>query len=655
METTSIWVKYQKGKEFINKKALIQNTQKNWNFYLGNQWEGLESGGEKMPMFNFIKGIVKYKVAVISQNKMAARYIDPESRPEYKGICEALNKNFEKLWENGKFDVKSWNTVKCSAVSADAYLLWGNSDATDTQVLPNVNVLLGDEQQPDIQKQPYILIIERLRVGEIKKMAKENGLSQEKIDLIVPDEEKELVIGDKTEVQSPDDEKCLSILYMDKDENGYVRVGRATKTVEYEPVEPLTRKNQKGETTGGLKVYPIVNFIWEDEPNSARGIGEVQQLIPNQLELNKTLARRSITVKQTAYPRIAYDRSMVENEEDINKIGAAIALNGGGAQSVSQMISYLNATSMSADAQYLSNDLLEITRDLAGAGDAATGNVDPEKASGEAINAVKDAAQMPLNEQVAKYSQFVTDIAYIALNLWFAYNKDITVSYEDDFGQQQEVTITQEDIDNLQPNIKIDVSSDSPWSKQAEQQEIKELFMQGHITLEEYTELMPDNSYIPKAKLKIILDKRKNQMMNQMPMGQIPMEQMEQMPAEPDDDEEAAAIDEMALQMMESELDDEEEAAAIDERAMQMMESEGLVDENGELSDGALDEDALVDKLLAEAEAAEWQNSRSVNKELKEILDKCLEEGLIDKEDYEKALQNGLSKEEIEYLKSLLS
>lgn len=649
METTSIWVKYQKGKEFINKKALIQNTQKNWNFYLGNQWEGLESGGEEMPMFNFIKGVVKYKVAVISQNKMAARYIDPESRPEYKGICEALNKNFEKLWENGKFDVKSWNTVKGAAVAGDAYLFWGNSDATDTQVLPNVNVLLGDEQQPDLQKQPYILIIERLRIGEIKRMAKENGLSQEKIDLIVPDEEKELVIGDKTEVQSPDDEKCLSILYMDKDENGYVRVGRATKTVEYEPVEPLTRKNQRGEATGGLKAYPIVSYIWEDAPNSARGIGEVQQLIPNQLELNKTLARRSITVKHTSYPKLAYDRSMVENEEDINRIGAAIALNGGGAQSVSQMISYLNATSMSADAQYLSNDLLEITRDLAGAGDAATGNVDPEKASGEAINAVKDAAQMPLNEQVAKYSQFVTDIAYVALNLWFAYNKDIVVSYEDDFGQRQELQITQEDINALQPNIKIDVSSDSPWSKQAEQQEIKELFMQGHITLEEYTELMPDNSYIPKAKLKIILEKRQNQMaMQQMtPMAEQPMTE---------DDEEAAAIDEMALQMMNTEeLNDEEEAAAIDESAMQIMQGEGALDENGELTDGALDEDALVERLLAEAEAAEWQNNRSVNKELKEILDKCLEQGLIDKDDYEKALQNGLTEEEIEYLKSLLS
>lgn len=648
METTTIWQKYQKGKDYINKRALISNTQKNWNFYLGNQWEGLKTGGEQMPMFNFIKPVVKYKVAVISQNKMAARYIDPESRPEYKGICEALNKNFEKLWENGKFDVKSWNTVKGSAVVGDAYLLWGNENATDTQVLPNVNVLLGDEQQPDLQKQPYILIVERLRIGEIKAIAKENGLSQEKIDLIVPDEEKDLVIGDKNEVQNPDDAKCLSILYMDKDENGYVRVGRATKTVEYEPVEPLTRKNQRGEVTGGLKAYPIVNFIWEDVPNSARGLGEVEQLIPNQLELNKTLARRSITVKQTAYPRLAYDRTVIDNEEDINKIGAAIALSGGGAQSVNQMVSYLNATSMSADAQYLSNDLLEITRDLAGAGDAATGNVDPEKASGEAINAVKDAAQMPLNEQVAKYSQFVTDIAFVALNLWFAYNKDITVSYEDDYGQKQTVTITQEDIDILQPNIKIDVSSDSPWSKQAEQQEIKELFMNGHITLEEYTELMPDNSYIPKAKLKIILEKRQNQMMAQ-PMAQPIAEPM----AQSEDDAEAAAIDEAALQMMEGEeVNDDEEMAAIDDAAMQMMQGEGLVDESGELADGALDEDALADRLIAEAEAAEWQKDR--NPELKEILDKCLEQGLIDKDDYEKALKEGLSEEELEYLKSLL-
>ena len=107
--------------------------------------------------------------------------------------------------------------------------------------------------------------------------------------------------------------------------------------------------------------------------------------------------------------------------------------------------------------------------------------------------------------------------------------------------------------------------------------------------------------------------------------------------------------------MMESEPDDDEEAAAIDEGAMQIMQGEGALDENGELTDGALDEDALVERLLAEAEAAEWQNNRSVNKDLKEILDKCLEQGLIDQEDYEKALRDGLSEEEIEYLKSLLS
>ena len=58
-------------------------------------------------------------------------------------------------------------------------------------------------------------------------------------------------------------------------------------------------------------------MIWEELPNDARGMSEVEQLIPNQLELNKMLARRAISGKQSAFPRLAYDDTSIANTKAI--------------------------------------------------------------------------------------------------------------------------------------------------------------------------------------------------------------------------------------------------------------------------------------------------------------------------------------------------
>lgn len=133
--------------------------------------------------------------------------------------------------------------------------------------------------------------------------------------MITGDEEKERQIGNREEVHGSD--KCTSILYMEKDENGIVNVARSTKCCVYEPLHPISGSDSDGNPHGGLKSYPIVNMIWEKVPNSARGISEVKQLIPNQLELNKTLARRSMSVKMTAFPRIAYDATAIQDPEAV--------------------------------------------------------------------------------------------------------------------------------------------------------------------------------------------------------------------------------------------------------------------------------------------------------------------------------------------------
>ena len=76
---TKIWKRYQKCKDYLDKKSLIKKTNENWNFYIGNQWEGMESGGEKLPVLNFIEPVIKYKVGVVSQNMMTGIF-----RPKFQ-------------------------------------------------------------------------------------------------------------------------------------------------------------------------------------------------------------------------------------------------------------------------------------------------------------------------------------------------------------------------------------------------------------------------------------------------------------------------------------------------------------------------------------------------------------------------------------------
>ena len=504
MEKTDIWRKYERGRDYLNKKSIVEKTDRNWAFFAGDQWRGLESGGEKMPILNFIKPVLRYKVATVSQNNMTAVYTDMEDRIDFVEVCKLLGRVFSRNWEKAKMDSNMWRVIRAGGVQGDSYLYFGTSDVSDVQIIHNTQIMFGNEQESRIQKQPYIIIYERLLVEDIKKIAKENNIPQKDIDLIVGDEETTHEIGNKEEVEGSD--KCVSLLYMEK-KKGILHVARATQYCVYEELHPIATFRD-GEQVSGMRSYPIVNYIWEELPNSARGNSEVEQLIPNQIEINKTLARRSMSVKMTAFPRIAYDMNAIQNPEDLERVGAAIGLNGV-AGNVDTMIKYLNPASMSHDAGQLLNDMLNISRDLAGAGDAATGNIDPEKASGAAITAVRDQQALPLNEQVASYKQFVEDLASLWFDMLVAYEPNgVVVNYTDETGQEVTSSITSDQLLELKPNIKIDVSADNGWTKYAEQQELANHLNANHITFEEYLEALPEGSPLPKNKLKALIERR---------------------------------------------------------------------------------------------------------------------------------------------------
>lgn len=528
---TFIWKLYQKGIDYINKINLTNKTDKCHRMYNGDQWYGLKSGGEELPMLNFIKGVVKYKVATVAQNTMSAVYTPIGKRDEVAvKACEALNTHFQVMWERAKMDKFSWAIIKDACIGADGYIYFGGADVSEAQLINNVNVLLGDEQSSDMQEQPYILLVERLFVKDIRKEAERNGVKKDEIDLIVSDEELSNQLGDKQELDySTDDGKCTSVLYMYKDEDGFVHFAKSTQNVVYKPDEKIVAKLPNGEASNvGLTMYPIVNFVWEDKKGSARGCGDVEHLIPNQIELNKTLARRAIAIKQCAFPKIAYVENAVSNPEQLEQIGTKIGIKDGNAQNIQNLITYLNPSVVSPDAKNFTDELLTMSKELAGAGDAAMGQVDPTQASGTAIIASRDQAALPLNEQVARYRQFVEDVANLWYDIWKAYNPNgLEVETQDNAGNEVMEIIPSDVLDEMMINVRIDVSQNNPFSKYAQEQAIMSLFSSQAISFDEMVAALDDDSVAPKGKLQDIIDKRGEQekMMNTLAQA---MEQIKQ-------------------------------------------------------------------------------------------------------------------------------
>ena len=522
-----IWEKYKKASDFQEENAIVTKSNKCWKMYLGDQWYGLDNK-EDLPVVNFVEPVVNYKVSTICKNVMTAHYSDIEGNSEYNDIYEKLNTNFASNWERGHMDTVAWQTLKAAAIVGDGYTYWGTEDLTKTQVIPCTAVLLGDEQQPEIQKQPYIMIRERLFVEDVKKMAAENGIPEEKWVDLSGDEENDFQIGNRKDINyDKQDGKITSVLYFEK-KDGIVWTGRAVEGLDYEPLHPMTpTKNGEVMMEKGLKSYPIANLIWQDIPNSARGQGEVKKLIPNQVEVNKTYARRAMATKMYAYPRMAYMANSIKNPEDLDKVGVAIGMNeGSNGQSIQQLISYLMPASSSPDAKTLSDDLMQTTRDLAGAGDTSMGQIDPTRVSGTAIVAIQDQAALTLNEQVAKYKQYVEDIAKLWFDLLVAYNPNgIPIKREMTEEEEMEATgngaieltaeekmipdkIMPEELEKLRPEVKVDVSSNTQWSKNDEQTADDNLLANGHITFDEYVDLIPDGGILQKNLLQEIVKKR---------------------------------------------------------------------------------------------------------------------------------------------------
>lgn len=519
---TSVWRDFEKGRMYNRRKGIYDDTEKNYDFYYGNQARYLKIGKETPVVLNIIKSIVKYKLGVVNSNAYAIvfnpNFYDADTeRDMLEVLCRELSKHANKVWELQQVGSKIKECVKDSCINDEGIVhnyFDKNKQEIVTEVIDKNNIYYGNENDSDIQLQPYIIISYRKPVTQAREEARLLGIPEEKIELITTDGETLEQAGYKSETDEVNPMCIVLLKYYKK--NGIVYYTRAVKSVELE-----------SNISTDMELYPIAHMPWEDVKGSSRGIGAVRNVIANQIEINKIATRRALAVKLSAFPKLVANDELVRNIDSLDKVGSTIRIKGGATvDDVKKQVGYLNPANMSTDAKNLQQDLANDTKDLEGAGDVATGSVDPTQASGKAILAVQQATQQPLNEQVETYKKFIEDIARIWFDMWRAYMVDgmkIMMEQPNERGEKVEVpyTVTNEMLNKLKPNIKVDITPQSPYDRYAQEQSLENLFMNQKITFEEYVEALPEGSSMPKTVLEKIIKKREE---DEAKLQQITME-----------------------------------------------------------------------------------------------------------------------------------
>ena len=507
IKETPIWGLYEKGRNYHRQTGIYVDTDRNYRMYNGNQWEGAKLGDVEPVQKNFIKPIVKYKCSVIHDNLYAINYSSQnyesqEFQREAGRYCDMLNGYAARIWEQDKMDFKGRRITKDAAIN-DEGIIYVNFDQEKmvpvNEIVKKNDIYYGNENDDDIQSQPYILIRKRMPVVNAIELALREGMSESKTSFIIGDTDTFEESGEAAKVEL---DNMVTVVYKMYKQDGTVRFSIATRWVDI--AEDIDT---------GLSLYPVAHFNWEEKEGSARGEGEVRYLIPNQIEVNRTEVRRVLTVKYQAYPQKVVDVSKIANPQALNTVGGTIRTNGQPVDDIHKIVGTLPPAQMSPDVVKLQEDLIAMTRDLAGAGDTATGQVNPESASGRAILAVQQASQAPMTEQKETFKNFIEDLARIWLEYLIVHSVD-GVNMEEKVtdprtGEEtvQLIKVPQSVLEQLQATVKIDVTPKGVYDKFAQEQTVENLLMQGFFTaqrvgeLATYAEVLDDDSVAPKMKI----------------------------------------------------------------------------------------------------------------------------------------------------------
>lgn len=467
-------------------------------FASGDQWRNVVADGLPKPVFNIIKRVKQFKIASLKADNISISIQPMEYRPQTNDLrmqqkvkdTDLANAEIKNVLENIKFDAKSRTLLADGFDTGDwcMHFYFDLDEQPFKKTMPNVkglikaeiidstNVIFGNPNTRQVEKQPYIILVGRDLVSNLKEEAKKNGSKD--IDSIKGDSETEYQMGDngKVENDAKGYEKALYIIkYYKKDGKIYANKSvRGTYIYKEKDTE--------------FSYYPVVFNNWEEVKGSYHGRAETTGIIPNQIAINKMFAMVIYHLMLTAFPTGVYDADRIEGWT--NEIGAQIPVTNLNGESIRNVAGYLEPATMSTQIINAIELAMQYTKETLGVGDASLGNVTMNNAT--AIIAIQKSAAVPLENVKAAFYEFVEDCGKVIIDMMGTkYGiRPVVVT-----GPNNERTVEMFDFSQLKDmwlHVKTDVGNASYFSEVASVQTLDNLLNNGFIEFVEYLKRIPD-------------------------------------------------------------------------------------------------------------------------------------------------------------------
>lgn len=484
------WHQYEAGKQWKQRIGLYETVRRNERFYRGDQWRG--GGDLPHPVFNIVRRITDYLVSSAAVGSIRISYSDDDlpaacSRSEAEAIAEGVRMLTESAayrWENERVQSLIYRILYDAAITGDGFLYcWWDGDAPSvgdwtgeirTMAADSVNIFPADVTNPDIQTQESVIVSGRTTLSAIRAEAREAGVPPEEYLRITPDDTNESPhgageLGDIEPETDPEDAPVTYIIRFHR-ENGFVVAEKSARGC-------LIRR-----VTTPCRLYPIAHFTWIPTKDCFHGTAPVSGMIENQKYINRAFAMLLKHMTDTAFSKVIYDRTKIP--EWTNEVGEAIAAVGGG--NIADSVHTIGPGRLEEGYMEMIDKAIALTKELSGATETSLGNITPTNTS--AILALRETSMQTLESVRSGLYRCIEEMAAIWADMTCAYCPDgRPLRTPGGIGR-----ISTSRLRSAMLHARIDVSDSSHFSASGTQSILDSLLRDGHITVVEYLERLPD-------------------------------------------------------------------------------------------------------------------------------------------------------------------